>query len=835
MKKISEEEKRTFLSNLKETPELYATFFNQIRGKDLWYKDLRQFGYFDKQKIEESNTVYVSVYAFKYLNSIIDNIINDQNLIEDIIKFCKESILLRNINIALENIDILSKLSGSYTENFINELLIILDNNFEFSELMFYRLTLMFDNLIQKNDKKCVPIFKFIFVKYCKDKSLMDNFLLEEIENEKLYKSDEEIICEMIDNCIEFIVSLIQKCEILIDIKEKEYSVRIDYKDKILIIYRSDGEFIKEYRYKDRFDVYNFMKIFIKQEDKSMDSKEIENIAKIKCEDIFTNYESYHSIFEYEGYYSDTLSYCIALIKKLLLSLNSSKASKYIQVLFFHDLSMLSKLSIFLVIETKHTFTPEELREIVYSVKFEYIIRHYIFEDEIKELFGYLKKIDKEIERKINDIIENGPYIYYTTQEELNIWKQKRFKALKNIDYFQQKYKDMVKKTNVDYELSAPIQIRESGFVEQVSAISFDEMKSMTVNILIKKLNELNIKKFNSDDFLKEYSYIGLGETLKSVIISNPLQYINELYEFKKIDNYVYSVYIVQGLTELLRKQRNNIRSYWKSIVNYLIDIYFKYDFQKVNVDQISIVNRNRFYKALFSPITFMLDNNLIEEDMIDEIKEFTINISKQIAQFPVDKILWGNDDFMTYIISSVQGTYLNMVLALSLFLKRNNNKMFSKIWGITKKVIELFESKNDIDVNIFLGWNFFNFQYLDNDWIKFKLDNVADSKQWQYFIGGYCYSNHFSEEYYKIMYKDLKKALEFDFNDKNIKNRIYERIALGFLIGYEEKLHKSLYKAFLKCINYDAVYSFSKIAKRSGTMEIFNGIDYKKNSVKSN
>ncbi len=832
MQKIREEEKLIFLLNLKETPELYETFFNKIIGNTLWYSLVKRFGYFDKIAIEGNGTKEVSAYSFRYLNSIVAYILEDKSRIKDVLDLSKEAVKIDNVDIDYEIIDIISKLRCFYNEDFLNEILNLLDRNISSFQWRLRKLDFLFDEFIEKNDDKSTCIFKFILNKHLGNKILNDNFLYTLLNNEKLYKSDNKMICNVIDIFIEEITPILYKYESSFEVENEKYNVSLNNESKTIIISDVHRNDIDNIVYNDRFDIYNFIKKFIESKKSEIDEEETDNTAKKICEDFFTNSESYHSIFEDERHCINDLEYCIAIIKKLLQGLkNNDSIVKYIELLFSDDLSMLNKLALFLVVDKYDVLTPTELEKLIYTDKFEYALRHNIFDDEIKKVFKCMKTTNLHIEKKLDDIINKGPYICYSLYKKenyLNIWRQKRYKALKQFDFFCEKYEQVYKKTKVDYDLVSPIRITQCDFVKELSCISSDEMKAMSVNTLMDKLNDLDISKYKTTEFFEEYSYRGTGETLKNVFIDNPLKYLNSINKFKELKNHVYNVYVVEGIEALLKQRNNGIGEYHQSIVRFLINIYSTYDFKTIEKDKLYEVNENRFYKTIFSPIIFMLNNNFIEKNIVEDIKNFILKISEQIISIPVDKILWGNNDFIFYIINSVQGSYLTMILELSLFLKRNAFLEFDSIWVTEKGIIESLLKNNEIDSNIFLGWSLVNFEYIEDKWIKNKITELEiGSDRWQYFVGGYCYSNYFSEETYILLHESFKKALTFEFRDKNVKQKISEIIALGFLIGYEERFSNTLYKKFIENIEYENVCSFTKIATQAKSMDIFKAVEY--------
>ena len=800
---------------------------------------MNEYGYFNREKIKESRTEEVSVYSFIYLNSIIKYIIEDKRKIDNVLDLSKEAIKIGSIDIDYEIIDILSQLRCFYSEESLKEFLNLFDNNVNPVQLILFKIDFLFDEFIEKNDDKSMCVFKYILNKHLGKNNSNYGFLDILLNNEKLYKSDNKIVCIMINIFIDTIIPILYNYESMFEVENEKYKAELDIKSKIITILNSDGVNIKNSVYQDRFHIYNFIKNFIKSKKSEINEKETDNTAKEICEVFFTNYESYHSIFEDEIYCVDDLSYCVCIMKKLLHGLQDKDSIiKYAEILFSNDLSMLNKLALFLIVDKQYILESIEFGKFINTNKFEYILRTNVFEYEIKKVFECLKNINPNIEKRLDDIINKGPYIFYGLYERenhLGIWKQKRYKALKQFHFFGKKYEYLRSETKVDYDLIAPVGTVQVGTVEQLSPINFNDMKIMSVNILVDSLNKLDIKQCKTNETFKSYTCRGIGETLKKVFTDNPLKYLNEMNKFNNLNNHVYSVYIIEGIEVLLNQPNNGIEEYYQSIVKFLINIYSAYDFKKVNKDKLNEVCENRFYKTIFSPISFMLNKNFIEGNMIPNIRKFIKELSVKIAMIPVDEILWSNNDFISYIINSVQGAYLNMILAFSLFLKRNNFIEYDNIWDEEKEIIELLVKNNEIDSNIFLGWHFVNFEYLEKVWIESKITELEiGSDRWQYFMGGYCYSNCLSEEQYRLMYKSLKKALTFQFKDKTIKQKISTFISLGFLIGYEENLNKTLYNEFIKNIDYKDICSFTKIAINSKSIDIFKNIEYQKIQIRA-
>lgn len=550
-----------------------------------------------------------------------------------------------------------------------------------------------------------------------------------------------------------------------------------------------------------------------------VDNEELDIRAKILYGGLFSK-DDYYSIFQSKKYFTNVLEVLSEILKKII-RISKEDLTDIIDEALGNNYDYIKKMGIYMLvykIENNNTFLD---KNIISKYDFDYMVRKYTFDDEIKHIFNKLNdsNTDKEIVDIIDSYISKGAYIKYAEDDSYDyIWKQKRYEALKNIQYFKDKYNDIKLITGIDVELRAPISI-ECREVSQKSPFKLDEILNMSVDQLVIKMKEF--KEYYIDTF-EEISYNGFCNVLRESILLDYNKYLYDIDKFSKV-RYEFILTIVETLAEIMSKEESPliiklIKFIKMSIENHKDDI---------NIDENNSISDRVFKKRVFRILSDLLSNDdiLMDKKLFDEV----ISLIESTPTFieSIDASLMRNNDYYFYFLNSYEGSLMTLILEVALKCSRQNNIQM-KYWKDTViRVLDKCAEAKFIDLYFIVGRYFNQFKYLDKSWTMRQIGKFINEDQWVYFIGGYLYSDQVIRENCILLDKHIEKALTFKFEDKNIRNRLIQHITIAYM--NEFNMEKTQY--YLNCIIKDFnIYDIKELIRMCYIMDsdkIVKGIKY--------
>ena len=796
MKEKLSPKEQSILEQVERNKELEPYFFNKlIENHDIkWLRPLHEKGFFDADQIPHVIEGYVQEwFVLGYIESIVSDIDEgeDSELILKILNKTAEN-TSDNFRVVSQSIRILSKINAS---TYGNEYLRSLFKYWFSCQNLMYVIHGFLDDLmptVAKDREKA----------YCAFSAMMKTILSIKEENEQTYLIERiiknaELVGDLVksdyEGIIELCISLIE--ELLIK-KESNYKLNNGIELKLsneqntytLLI---NDRVVYTLEFIDRYA--NIAKLIevLNSENIVEDEHELKRAATILYVNLFSE-NCFQSVFDKQNHMFSTKDYLPALLKNIIFKgIEQKRQTKSILTrLFLSNFDYLVKIAIYILCEAFSRYSVffvelcKENNDIL-----DYITRYYIYGDELKHLFEAFEEMDEEFKKVIDNCIEKGEFIKHEWENNRDmLWKQERYKALRKIEYFSVKYEQLKKITMRDPDLIPAMSFSGVHSVTSESPISEEEMFSMSNDELVEVIKNT---KEDSKSFFVDVSLTGLGNALDKVIKGNPERFTNELYKFDRIQ-YQVAVSMINSFKDMLGKQAFDIENVIVFLKLYISQNGFWQDeyYYENKKDHPNALYHKPALKQFFWFLRDYLSNdNVIFSDNI--YLDLIDMLNKCLGEHnfgEIEDVLFSNKDVAFYVLNSLDGVIAIVILELGLRLIREKRK-YKEYWAKDIKPIftNMMKGKS-ISTYFVLGEYIAQFIQFESDW-AFKTTKAItpDDDMWQFFFSGYLTSSVLYSDLYNKFGENYIYALDFNFIDKSIKNRLAGHITFAYLNGFEK------------------------------------------------
>lgn len=792
------------LESVRKHKNLEPYFFEKlIEKKDVkWLDLLKSRGFFDKPNVpvlSEGN--YIEEWnVLNYVVSVMDELVNcrDENQIQYVLTILLQAAeISKNFRVFNQSVEIIkhthiSSISIEYLNNFMDYWL-----NCEFgldfildkieSELLKYLLS---------DSEKALLTFEKFFNKTISTLS-NNNYVLDH-----LLTTNKDILLNL------FLSDPQRCCKVFIGLLEKELFIESstrEVNEHAIVIQNSNDTMLKvsynditfEKAFETRVIDTDFIIGSLKHSLKDVNDRELTRQVRLLYADLF-NKGAYVSIFDQKDYLHEADDYLNQIMKVCLTEseLEYDVYNLLLTELLMSNYDRVKKIGIFVIVIKWGMLRSAFLRLMGTEVPlFDYIFRCYIYDDETKHLFELFNtEIGSEYYMLVDEIINKNEYFLHERDDqhfELK-WKQKRYLALSNVPYFQEKLLEAKSITGVDIELSPAIKFSGVHWIEQISPISAEQIYNMPISELaIKMKNFREIERFSGD--FKEISYSGLGSEIKNSLISYPDHFIDDLRHFNELQ-YEFIYYLLEGFSVLVKQ--NVVLSYNKVLeflILYISNDGFWDESFRLEKDNRHLMTHESVLKASYDFIIALVANDKVvftkcEFELIYEIIDSCLS---RIDFSHVEDVLFSNKDISFYSLNSLGGRFVKTLLEIALKVKRVALEDYEVLWeSKVKNTIEHLMKSSCIDSYVIFGEYLANFSYVDEEWTKQKINSIIPNQDmWQFFMTGYLDSRVVYLDSYLLMKENYLVALEYkNFIDKDIKEKLGSHIVIGYINGFEEK-----------------------------------------------
>ncbi len=327
-----------------------------------------------------------------------------------------------------------------------------------------------------------------------------------------------------------------------------------------------------------------------------------------------------------------------------------------------------------------------------------------------------------------------------------------------------------------------------SGWVDHKSPIPMEELLSLEVDALAKRLNS-----YEDPGRFGEPGLEGLVKGLRQVVKAEPLRFYNQLHKFLESDlAFVYE--LIEAYHELWsEKAQLPWDEIWAYLLGFCLDIVNQERFwSPENVKRRSSFVANRYW--IVGGIGRLIedgtrsDERAFSERYLEQAEGLLITLLKKEdgEEFKIES------DAVSVAINSPRGRCIEALINLTLRSCRLADRQYgshTEVWTHFQPIYEAELARAQIGEYEFatLASNYLpNFLYMSKEWVLANLENIFDPKNYQTWLcamQGYAYVN----TVYEGIYKHLKDGGHFirSLDDPNIRERVNEKVIENIAVAH--------------------------------------------------
>ncbi|MCR6790311.1 SIR2 family protein [Bacillus thuringiensis] len=570
---------------------------------------------------------------------------------------------------------------------------------------------------------------------------------------------------------------------------EREYTIRIfdqDEMDYKMIIDKSEAENFTE-------QVTNW--IYTKFSKDKLQT-EIKNVIQSMYFEI--NYKEIYSLqMEMRGSYNKGFEFILYFFKDLCNYKKGPQMEQFLKKLINQEHLLFTKILLD-VIGNDYVTYNKIFWDILEQKKDAIVFQNHLFEAELKVILEQLEELSNEQKSILLNLIEKGPNNNIIV-ESVDLWRQRRLKALSHIPSFETMYLELKKKTKVDPELSSKVKKTKARFLRISSPLTQEQLSSMSNNDIANFLKEFKGNKENGIATVPS-----LGQSIKEFSQNYPQQIIQGINSFINTD-YYYTCQIIAGLEDACgSKQAID----WQKLLEFILSYINRPAFWEGET-LINAVQKDANYRHVLIYICRLLikgsENKewAFKYNQYKKAKEILLIIFRKITD-PEENNL--GDNSISYFLNTVKGKALEALVNMSVLSK---NMGWKNSWDNDFKLLyNRYLKRNVGEAYGLLGIKLVSLLNLDRSWTLDKINSIKiENEYWEAFFVGYIYYfGNINEDIYNLMGSHYEHAIEYPFKENDVKRKIANHIALDYLRGYEQDVEKNIYQKVMDTWNHELI-----------------------------
>ena len=330
----------------------------------------------------------------------------------------------------------------------------------------------------------------------------------------------------------------------------------------------------------------------------------------------------------------------------------------------------------------------------------------------------------------------------------------------------------------------------ESGWVDDRSAYTADEILSMSLDDLIETLN-----KFEEESGIKKPTIEGLSKSVKEAVKQRPEHFKNSLNKFIDVDiAYIHG--LIQGFKDLWCESTFNN---WEELLSFIKTLIRNPDFWSGKYKERNAFCANHawvVHAICDLIIAGTKDDAALSEDNLSNIKDIIVFLlgREEGENIEIDS------DAVFISINSSRGKCIEALFNYSLRMARFADKEknnHEEIWNEVRPIFdaELIKTKDggNVEFSTLCGNYIVSLFYFNQKWAAENINLIfsrTSYKNWLCAIQGYSYVHKVYREIYKVLRNEghLKNAIECQDLNEECKRRYIQNIVIAYLQG-DEKL----------------------------------------------
>jgi len=341
------------------------------------------------------------------------------------------------------------------------------------------------------------------------------------------------------------------------------------------------------------------------------------------------------------------------------------------------------------------------------------------------------------------------------------------------------------------YDSINPVEIQNPGrsivighFSESVSPITKEDLLEKNNLEIVQYLN--NFK--DDEKGWGKVSAHSLCAVFRMCITENPQKFVQDLDPFFNLKRpYQHELFL--GLTEAWRAG-NNFK--WDGIFRFINSIIKSKEFW----EEIYVEGTSNYRNWIISRIAVLIeegtkeDSHLFELELLPEAENILLHLARDS-----ESDLYNMGELVTSVLNSKKGIILSAMINYSLCFARHYRKDVEKRWiesiekDFEKRLNPVIEPS--VEFSVILGQYLTNLCYLDREWVKTNINRIFSKENevhWNAAFTGYLFYSNWYADIYKLLMLNghYSKALDTEFKDPNINERLIQHICIGYLEGLE-------------------------------------------------
>ena len=288
----------------------------------------------------------------------------------------------------------------------------------------------------------------------------------------------------------------------------------------------------------------------------------------------------------------------------------------------------------------------------------------------------------------------------------------------------------------------------------------------------------------------KKPSKEGLLETLRNCVSENPEKFADDMKPFLSVQR-LYQHALLWGLSEAWRAKKDFV---WDGILNFVCKIIKSDEFWNEKYGKRNDNYRNR----IISQIAYLIeggtkdDNHAFDAELLPQAEKILLFLAEK-----TESDLSEMNDLVTSVLNSPKGQIFSAMINYSLRSARLFKREQEERW--VEAIKEDFDKRLDrkvepsLEFSLTLGKYLACLAYLDKKWVIDNINRIFlkdNDIHWEAAFTGYLL-------YFSKVYKDLylllrenghyTKALQSEFSDTHITERLVQHICIGYLEDWEK------------------------------------------------
>ncbi|MCA0385295.1 MAG: SIR2 family protein [Firmicutes bacterium] len=808
---------------LNQDKSLEVYLFKRLAEEDFpfaWFVELDIRGYFSPSNIPNLVSVEGGYrvppwFPSNYLINLSNKYSNDRNICDRLIRIIfNTSTYVDGKGFHIENYHVhrtFISMIGSINNNFISKELIQSIQAWKYTRIQHdFVIIQLRESIVSKflksnndTDNEKLGLITTMLLRVFSDSALnrRDNYYLDKV-------FDDELIRNIAEKCFENVIDEIEEIlkakfnetnhqfnfeydntQWLIKIFEKQNNLIINIVDAVDVDAHELGESISkrnnfEYVLNKNSNVEEYAKTAI--EKLTIDFK-IENLPSDMNEKIsklilgFLSEGTYHSLYESKKYHIHSYEGILDILLRILDNINMDVALTVFERYMIENLFIFQKIVLYNVGKKYHIY-KSEFWKLLKSERGRIVFGNSAFGDELRVVLEQIEKLNEEEFCLINTFIENGPQIHFKMDEEdryVDVWKLKRINALNKIERFNSIRDQITQKYSGDFKpvLAASIGPIIVGSYTARSPITIDEMTGMTISELSTVLRDFKENGWDGP------TVEGLGNVLKNFVENNPELIVSHLNCFKKLGYH----YVAEILNALNNVWNNKGGFDWSKLQNYIYDYITDEGFWNGTYEVYSSHHKATYKWVLYS-ISKLIESGCRSDKMSYETNNYYL--SKEIVleilnNLPLEIEAEYKDCYVSYSHRTVRGDFIDTLIVLSLYGKRNN--VTDGKWDIDlEKKFKSLLDECALEAYTLMGLYSVNIDYLSNNFLLDQISKLKDfTISWEAYFEGFV-SGNLNVKLFQLMKENYIKAFKYSFKKEDISNLIARHLFIALYNSFE-------------------------------------------------